>query len=169
MKRIIQPIISLALSLLPFDDPPLVCLHLLVIIHIDILTFGLLQLLYALPVLIAALVPTQLGVVVGHRAGLHVERLLQVAMWRVNHLAARQLASGDGVILADLHHVVHRVRGQVVDGDARHGVGVPEAEVDVGGRQSLDVEPAKKKNQDQGCKCGKKSAFWKQIRGPLPM
>lgn len=63
-------------------------------------------------------------------------------MRRVHHLAARQLASGDGVVLADLHHVVHRVRGQVVDGDARDDVGVPEAEVDVGGGEPVDVEPS---------------------------
>lgn len=46
-------------------------------------------------------------------------------------------------MFANLHHIVHAVAGQVVDGDdtARRYIDVLEAEVDVGRAERVDVEP----------------------------
>ena len=44
-------------------------------------------------------------------------------------------------LLADLHHVVDGIGREIVEGDGGDGVGVLEAEVDVGGTEAVNVKP----------------------------
>lgn len=78
-----------------------------------------------------------------HGPALHLERLLQIRVRGVNHLTAGEFTPRDTVMFANLHHIVHAVAGQVVDGDdtARRYIDVLEAEVDVGRAERVDVEP----------------------------
>ena len=62
-------------------------------------------------------------------------------MRRVDHLAARQLASGNRVIFAYLHHIVDGIGRQIIDGNAGNCVGVFQTEVNVSGRQSFHMKP----------------------------
>mmetsp|Transcript_30649 Transcript_30649/g.52339 ORF Transcript_30649/g.52339 Transcript_30649/m.52339 type:complete len:134 (-) Transcript_30649:164-565(-) len=62
-------------------------------------------------------------------------------MRRVHHFARGQFAPRYGIVFADLHHVVDRIGGQVVERYGGDGGHVFETEVDVGGGEAVDVEP----------------------------